>query len=63
MIYEKIKISDICNNLKESKAVITAYIPNNNERVSRYLRYIKNQPPNKNITIKKSRSVRKKRIK
>ena len=33
------------------------------ERVARYLRYIKNQPPNKNITIKKSRAVRKKGIK
>lgn len=32
------------------------------ERVARYLRYIKNQPPNKNITIKKSRAVRKKGI-
>ena len=33
------------------------------ERVARYLRYIKNQPPTKNITIKKSRAVRKKGVK
>lgn len=33
------------------------------ERVSRYLKYIKNQPTTKNITIKKSRAVRKKGIK
>ena len=33
------------------------------EKDERYLRYIKNQPPNKNITIKKSRAVRKKGIK
>ena len=33
MIYEKIKISDICNNLRESKAVISAYIPENSEEI------------------------------
>ena len=34
MIYEKIKISDICNNLKESKAIISAYIPDNSEEIN-----------------------------
>ena len=30
------------------------------ERVARYLRYIRTQPPTKSITIKKSRAARKK---
>ena len=34
MIYEKIKISDICSKLKESKAVISAYIPDNSEEIN-----------------------------
>ena len=34
MIYEKIRISDICNNLKESKATISAYIPENSEEIN-----------------------------
>lgn len=34
MIYERIKIRDICNKLKESKAVISAYIPENSEEIN-----------------------------
>ena len=30
------------------------------ERIARYLRYIRKQPPTKHITIKKSRALRKK---
>lgn len=33
MIYEKIKISEICN-LKDSNAVISAYIPDNSEEIN-----------------------------
>ena len=49
MIYEKIKISDICNNLRESKAIISAYIPENSEEINI------NKNPCKIITIFKNK--------
>ena len=34
MIYERLKIKEISNNLKNSEAIISAYIPENSEEIN-----------------------------